>query len=143
MTQKIKSEKVPFIIEFAQIGSTDIGYISVAEFPNSLPFDVKRVFWSYYTPQMITRGRHAHYQLEQILVAVSGKIIVTNESQSGKITTHILENPNQGLYIPPMYWHVIQFTHNAVMMSLASMEYDESDYIREYKDFKKLNSKKQ
>src|SRR5258708_7359867 len=141
MTKNNKPESKPRLIEFARIGSSEIGYISVAEFPSSLPFDVKRVFWSYYTPQMITRGRHAHHNLEQILVPVSGKIIVTNESPEGEITTHVLENPNEGLYIPPMYWHVIQFTHNAVMMSLASMEYDEKDYIREYDDFKKLNNK--
>jgi len=133
--------KVPYIIDFGTIGSPDIGYISVAQFPGNLPFRVERVFWSFYTPQMITRGRHAHFNLEQILVPVSGKIIVTNESLSGNITTHILESPNQGLYIPSMYWHVIQFSHNAVMMSLASMAYEESDYIRDYTEFKKLNTK--
>ena len=135
-------DKTPYTLEFGTIGSSEIGYISVAEFPKSIPFKIERVFWSYYTPQMITRGRHAHYRLEQILIAVSGKIIVTNESLSGHINTHILETPNTGLYIPPMYWHVIQFSHNAVMMSLASMPYEESDYIRDYNDFKKMNLNK-
>lgn len=134
------NNKKPFLISFDSIGSDQIGYISVAEFPAKIPFAIKRVFWSYFTPQMITRGRHAHHKLEQILVAVSGKIIVTNESPSGETTTHILENPNEGLYIPAMFWHIIQFSHNAVMMSLASMEYNEDDYIRDYEKYKNMNT---
>ncbi len=125
----------PFLIELKSIGDSKEGYLTVAEESKDVPFDIKRVFWSYYTPQMITRGRHAHYKLEQVLVAVSGKIIVTNESISGETTVHVLEEPNIGLYIPPMHWHVIQFSHNAVMMSLASTLYDEKDYILSYEDF--------
>ncbi len=128
--------KVPYLIELKSIGSPDIGYISIAESAGLIPFEIKRVFWSYYTPQMITRGRHAHFNLQQVLVAVSGKIVVTNESPEGETTVHILENPNVGLYIPPMYWHVMQFSHSAVMLSLASMEYNEKDYIRDYDEFK-------
>ncbi len=127
----------PYLVELKSIGSPDIGYISIAESLQSIPFEIKRVFWSYYTPQMITRGRHAHHQLEQVLVAVSGKVIVTNESKDGNTTVHVLENPNTGLYIPPMFWHVMQFSHSAVMLSLASMDYNEKDYIRDYDEFKK------
>ena len=126
----------PYLINFKSIGGPDLGYISVAENNKEVPFEVKRVFWSYYTPQMITRGRHAHHELEQVLVAVTGKIIVTNESPEGETTVHILDSPDIGLYIPPSCWHVMQFSHSAVMMSLASMEYKESDYIRDYNEFK-------
>jgi hypothetical protein len=129
----------PYLINFKSIGSLEIGYLTVAEGGRNIPFEIKRVFWSYYTPQMVTRGRHAHYKLEQILVAVAGKIIVTNENLKGETTVHILENPNVGLYIPPMHWHVIQFSHNAVMMSLASIVYNETDYIRDYEEFKKMS----
>ena len=125
----------PYLIELKSIGDTNEGYLTVAEELKDVPFEIKRVFWSYYTPQMITRGRHAHYKLEQVLVAVAGKIIVTNESIDGETTVHVLEEPNMGLYIPPMYWHVIQFSHNAVMMSLASTLYDEKDYIMDYEEF--------
>ena len=128
----------PYIIELKSIGNTNEGYLTVAEELVDIPFDIKRVFWSYYTPQMITRGRHAHHKLEQVLIAVSGKIIVTNESIDGETTVHILEEPNMGLYIPPMYWHVIQFSHNAVMMSLASKFYEEGDYILDYEEFVKI-----
>lgn len=131
MTEK----KSPYLIDLKSVGSPELGYLSVAEPLKSIPFKIKRVFWSYYTPQMITRGRHAHYKLEQVLVAVAGKITVTNESVDGTTTAHVLESPNVGLYIPPMYWHVMQFSHSAVMLSLASMEYNENDYIRNYDEF--------
>ena len=128
----------PYLIDLKSIGDTFEGYLTVAEELIDVPFDIKRVFWSYYTPQMITRGRHAHYKLEQVLIAVAGKIIVTNESVEGETTVHVLEEPNMGLYIPPMYWHVIQFSHNAVMMSLASTLYDEGDYITDYDIFSNI-----
>ncbi len=131
------TKKEPYLIELKSNGSPDLGYISIAESLQNIPFEIKRVFWSYYTPQLITRGRHAHHHLEQILVAVAGKIVVTNESPAGETTVHILENPNFGLYIPPMFWHVMQFSHNAVMLSLASTAYNENDYIRDYNEFKK------
>lgn len=131
--------KAPYLIELKAIGDSSEGYLTVAEGGIDIPFEVKRVFWSYYTPQMITRGRHAHYQLEQVLVAVSGKIIVTNEDTSGKTTVHVLEDPNVGLYVPPMHWHVIQFSHNAVMMSLASTRYNPEDYISDYESFRKMS----
>ncbi len=131
--------KAPYLIELKAIGDSSEGYLTVAEGSIDVPFDVKRVFWSYYTPQMITRGRHAHYQLEQVLVAVSGKIIVTNEDTSGKTTVHVLEDPNVALYVPPMHWHVIQFSHNAVMMSLASTTYNPEDYISDYEVFRKMS----
>jgi len=132
-----EGNKVPYLIELKSIGSAEIGYLSVAEPLHSIPFEIKRVFWSYYTPQMITRGRHAHHRLEQVLVAVAGKIIVTCETPDGNSGVYVLENPNMGLYVPKMYWHVMQFSHNAVMLSLASTEYDEKDYIRDYDEFKK------
>ena len=134
----MKDFKEPYLIELKSIGDSSEGYLTVAEGKEDVPFDIKRVFWSYYTPQMITRGRHAHYKLEQVIVAVSGKIIVTNENTSGKTSVHVLEDPHIGLYIPPMHWHVIQFSHNAVMMSLASTKYNHDDYISDYEVFRKL-----
>ena len=65
----------PHIIEFPKIGDSIQGYISVAE-KNNLPFEVKRIYWTYYTPESVERGGHAHYNLQQILLAVSGKIII-------------------------------------------------------------------
>ena len=69
----------PHIIEFPKLGSTEIGYISVAENQRNVPFEIKRVFWSYHTPDNVVRGRHAHHQTEMVLVATLGRIIVNTE----------------------------------------------------------------
>jgi hypothetical protein len=132
--------KRPYLINFKSIGSTEIGYLSVAEPEAAVPFQIKRVFWSYYTPQSITRGRHAHYKLEMVLIAASGKIIVSTEDLKGNKDEFILEDPKTGLYIPPMHWHIMQFSHSGVLLSLASTEYSEADYIRDYDVFNGMRS---
>jgi dTDP-4-dehydrorhamnose 3,5-epimerase-like enzyme len=128
----------PHLIDFKISGNVEMGYLAVIENSKNIPFDIKRIFWTYYTPDNVTRGMHAHYKLEQVLVAITGKLTILNESINGEITTHVLDSPNVGLYIPPMYWHDMEFSKNAILLSLASMPYDQSDYIREYEDFIKF-----
>lgn len=128
----------PYLIEFPKLGASDIGYISVAENSALVPFDTKRVFWTYFTPESIVRGRHAHYQTEQVLIAVTGRIIVTTESAAGEVRTYVLDNPNIGLYIPPNNWHTMQYSHTAIQLVLASQPYNELDYIRDYKIFREV-----
>ncbi len=129
--------KEPHYIPFNRFGEPPIGYLTVAENPD-LPFEVKRMFWTYYTPEQVVRGRHAHHETEMILVAVAGRIIVTTEDRDGMIQTFPLEKPNEGLYIPPYSWHTMQYSHNAVQLVLCSTTYDEADYIRDYEAFKNL-----
>lgn len=124
----------PHIIEFPKIGGSVQGYISVAEKDN-LPFEVKRIYWTYYTPESVERGGHAHYDLQQILLAVSGKIIVNIEMPNGNKQEFILENPHTGLFIPKMTWRTMKYSHNAVQVCIASMAFDESDYIRTYEAY--------
>ena len=127
----------PHIIEFPKLGNSHQGYISVAENEN-LPFEVKRIYWTYFTPESVERGGHAHYDLEQILVAVSGKIIVNTEIPGGEKERFILETPNVGVYMPKFCWHTMQYSHNSVQMCIANMVYEEKDYIRDYDVFKKI-----
>ncbi|MES2559965.1 MAG: FdtA/QdtA family cupin domain-containing protein [Bacteroidota bacterium] len=127
----------PHVIDFAKLGESGIGYISVAQ-NNKLPFEIKRIFWTYYTPESIVRGRHAHHQTEQILIAVTGRIVVNTESATGELQSFILDSPNQAVYIPPDVWHTMQYSHTAIQVILASTEYDEKDYIRDYDNFKKI-----
>lgn len=129
----MKSE--PHLINFSKIGNSLTGYISVAE-KDSLPFPVKRVYWTYFTPEDVNRGAHSHFELEQILIAVAGKIGVKTELLNGVKQEFVLDKPNIGLFIPKMCWRELHYTHNAVQICLASMEYDEADYIREYWRFK-------
>jgi len=85
--------KNPHIISFTKIGNSQLGYISVAE-NDLLPFEVKRVYWTYFTPEDVERGGHAHHNLEQILVAVAGKITVDTEMPYGTKNPFVLESPN-------------------------------------------------
>ena len=128
------SHLVPHIIEFPKIGGSIQGYISVAEKAN-LPFEVNRIYWTYFTPENVERGGHAHYQLEQIVVAVAGIVTVDLQTVNGEKSVYILNNPQQGLYIPKLTWRTMRYTHSAVQMCIASLAYDESDYIRDYAKF--------
>lgn len=128
------SYQPPHIIDFGKLGESNIGYLSIAENDN-LPFKIERVFWTYYTPESIVRGRHAHYETEQILVAVTGRIIVTTDDGKGKVETFLLDEPNKAVYIPPNVWHTMQYSHTAIQMVLASKPYLSSDYIRNYNEF--------
>ncbi len=132
--------KNPEIFTFLTIGESAIGYISVSENQKDIPFNVKRVFWAYYTPHHVIRGNHAHFQTEMVLLATSGIIEVETETIEGKKDSFILNQPDQGLFLPKLCWHRMKYSHNAVQLVLASELYDESDYIRDYFDFEKLKN---
>lgn len=126
----------PHIINFDKIGSSELGYITIAEAQRNVPFDIKRVYWTYYTPQDVVRGGHAHRDLEQVIFAVSGTITFNTEDKEGNKETFVLDHPTKGLYIPKLVWRDIQFSHNAVLLCLASQLYMEKDYFRDYEEFK-------
>ena len=129
---------IPHIINFPSIGSSELGYISIAEELSLVPFKIQRVYWTYYTPQSVIRGGHANIEKELVLVAVSGTIIVTTELSNGLEQKYMLDSPDKGLYVPKLCWHTMKYSHNAVQMVIASNYYSESDYIRDYEIFKKF-----
>ncbi|HMG16019.1 MAG TPA: FdtA/QdtA family cupin domain-containing protein [Saprospiraceae bacterium] len=128
-------DQQPYLITFPQFGNPVEGYIAVSEYAIHIPFEVKRTFWTYYTPESITRGRHAHYKTEMVLIAAAGKIIIDLESSNKEKSNFILDSPQVGLYMPPLYWHSMKYSHNAIQIVLASTEYNEEDYIRDYEAF--------
>jgi hypothetical protein len=128
----------PYLIKFPQLGGSDIGYISVAERQQHVPFEIKRVFWTYYTPESILRGRHANHLTKQVLVAVAGRITVTTELADRTIQVFRLDKLQIGLYVPPHAWHTMQYLHTAVQLVFASTQYDEADYIRRYEEFQQI-----
>lgn len=130
--------KQPQKIHINQIGTPSLGYISVMEEDKNLPFPVKRVYWTYFTPNHVQRGAHAHRDLEQVIFAVSGIIHFKLENTKGQKFDFSLDKPNHGIYIPNGYWRDIQFSHNAVLLCLASDIYKEEDYIRDYAQFKSI-----
>lgn len=100
-----------------------------------VPFDTRRVYYLYDIPCGEQRGGHAHRQLEQLLVAVSGSFSVKLDDGCGQRTV-FLNNPSQALYIGPGIWRTLEnFSSGAVCLVLASHPYDEADYIREYDQF--------
>lgn len=128
----------PYLIDFPKLGASEIGFISVTEQNKLIPFEIQRIFWTYYTPESIVRGRHAHHQTEQVLIAAAGRITVTTEMPDGIVSVHRLEDPHVGLYVPPHAWHTMQYSHSAVQLVFASHKYDEQDYIRQYEQFREV-----
>lgn len=127
----------PYLIEFKSIGNSSLGYISVAEHNDLIPFEIQRVYWTYFTPQDVERGGHANIEKELVMVAVSGTITVSVETLDGYKDKFVLGKPNVGVYIPKLCWHTMSYSHSAVQMVIASNLYCENDYIRSYEVFRK------
>lgn len=126
----------PSYFNLDKIGDSSLGFITVAENLKNTPFEIKRVYWTYYTPQDVIRGGHAHRNLEQLIFAVAGTIQFNTENQNGEKEEFLLDSPSKGLYLPKLIWRDIKFSHNAVLLCLASELYDENDYFRNFDDYK-------
>lgn len=114
------------------------GNITVVENAKTIPFDIKRVYYLYDVPGGEARGGHAHKELYQLIVAASGSFNVTLDDGRVKRTV-TLNRPYQGLYVVPGIWRELDnFSSGSVCLVLASEEYQESDYIRTYEEFKKI-----
>lgn len=122
------------LIEIDQIGDRR-GHISVVENHSQVPFEVKRVYYLYDVPSGEERGGHAHKELQQLIVAVSGSFdIVVNDGNTKK--TFSLNRPNKGLYFPAGLWREINnFSSGAICLVLASQVYQVGDYLRDYDEF--------
>lgn len=123
------------MIELDKHHSNRKGNLTVVENGQTLPFDVKRVYYLYDIPGGESRGAHAHKQLSQLIIAASGSFRVTLDD--GKVKrSFFLNRPYQGLYVKPGIWRDLDdFSSGAVCMVLASEVYEKEDYIRDYKDF--------
>lgn len=125
----------PHLIQFNTHGESAIGYLAVAQIQEGIPFEVKRVFWTYFTPQSVIRGRHAHHATSMILIAVHGRIEVHTELLNGQKNSFLLDRPDVGVFMPPLTWHTMQYSHDAVQLVLTDTEYRAEDYIRSYEEF--------
>lgn len=123
------------IIELPRHHSDRRGNLSVVTGGESVPFDVRRVYYIYDVPGGESRGAHAHRQLHQLVVAVSGSFSVT--VFDGRISrTFRLDRPYMALHIVPGIWRTLdEFSSGAVCLVLASEGYDEADYIRSHTEF--------
>ena len=123
------------IIELDKHHSDRKGNLSVVQNEDTIPFDVKRVYYLYDVPGGESRGAHAHKELSQLIVAASGSFTVTLDD--GKVKrSFLLNRPYQGLLVVPGIWRTLDdFSSGSVCMVLASHGYDKNDYIREYDEF--------
>ena len=117
------------------------GNITVIENRKMIPFDLKRVYYLYDVPGGEERGGHAHKELYQLIIAVSGSFdVLINDGENTKSIS--LNRPYQGLYIVPGIWReLVNFSSGSSCLVLASHVYDENDYIRDYIDFQKFKTK--
>ena len=130
-----KSFMYPKIIDLNFIQSLS-GNLIVASVFSEIPFVPKRMFLIHnVVDNNLVRGKHAHKECHQFLVASSGSLTVNYRNKTMNKMV-VLDNPNIGLYLPPLTWsEQTQYNPDTVLLVLASHDYDEADYIRDYDDF--------
>lgn len=121
------------IIEIPKIEDSR-GNLSIIE-SATIPFAIKRVYYLYDVPSNASRGGHAHKRLWQLLIPLSGSFdVILKDGVNEKVVT--LNKPNKGLLIKNHIWRELDnFSSGVVCLVIASEEFDESDYIRDYADF--------
>ena len=125
------------LIDFIERGD-DRGTLVAIEESSDIPFVIRRVYYVYDTGAGVRRGRHAHRDLLQVAVAVSGSCRFLLDDGHEKAEA-LLDRPNRGLLIGPMIWReMFDFSKDCVLMVLADLPYRESDYIRDYAEFLRL-----
>jgi dTDP-4-dehydrorhamnose 3,5-epimerase-like enzyme len=125
------------IIKFETLGDERGSLVSL-ECNKSIPFDIKRVYYITVTQKDISRGFHAHRNLKQVAVCVTGscRFVLDNGKEKEEV---ILEGATNGLLIEDLIWREMHdFSSDCVLLVLASEFYDELDYIRNYDVFKNI-----
>jgi dTDP-4-dehydrorhamnose 3,5-epimerase-like enzyme len=112
------------------------GNLTFIEEQRHVPFPIVRVYYLYDVPGGATRGGHAHRELEQLIVAISGSFdVILDDGENRRTVT--LNRSRIGLHMPPMIWReLVNFSSGSVCMVLASAYYDEADYYRDYEEFR-------
>ncbi len=124
------------IIEFGEFGDERGSLVVIEGEQKDIPFFIKRVFYMYGSDEKVIRGQHANRKTEFVLINVCGtsKVKVDNGFETEIIE---LNRPRMGLYIPTMMWKdMYDFSEDSVLLVLASENYDGSEYIRNYEEFK-------
>lgn len=111
------------------------GSITPIEGSDTIPFDIERVFYLYDVPFDASRGGHAHRRLQQVIICMMGSFdVIVDDGRVRRTVT--LRRADQGLYVPIFIWaELVNFSSGAVCLTLASMAFEEIDYIRQYEDF--------
>lgn len=122
------------IYQFKNLGDGRGSLVSL-ESNKNLPFNIKRVYYMYGCTPTKPRGFHAHRELQQIAIAISGSCRILLDDGITKKWLQ-LNSPEQGVHIGNMVWHEMHdFSDDCILMVLADDFYDEADYIRDYDQF--------
>ena len=109
------------------------GNLTFIQFPQQVPFEIERVFWTYNVPSGAIRGGHAYKIQQEVIVALSGSFDVIVKLINGDVQKISLNRGDLGVYLPPMSWrHLENFSTNAFSLHLSSKSFDENDYIRDF-----------
>lgn len=113
----------------------DRGNLSFLQHDQQIPFAVRRAYWIYDVPGGEIRGSHAFRRTQEIIIALSGSFdIVLHDGTTQQ--TYSLNRSYTGLYVPQLLWRTLQnFSTNSLALILASTDYDEADYIRQFDEF--------
>jgi glyoxylate utilization-related uncharacterized protein len=123
------------IIDFPKILDPR-GNLTFLQNPQHIPFEIKRVFWTYDVPGGETRGGHAYKEQEEIIIVLSGSLDVIITNKDGTQDKIQLNRSYYGLYLPAKTWrHMENFSTNSLGLHVSSKEYEEQDYIRDFNDF--------
>ena len=123
------------MMEFPQLGDAR-GHLIVVEGAQSVPFEIKRVFYIYGSEQGVVRGQHANKKTQFALVNIAGTSKVRVLDGKGNEAVFSLNRPHTGLYLPQMVWKdMFDFSEDSILLVLASEHYDSAEYIRDYAAF--------
>ena len=121
-------------VDFPPLGD-DRGSLVALEAGKTVPFDIKRVYYIFGTQSGVARGFHAHKNLKQVAVCVTGKCRMILDDGVTREEAW-LDSPIKGLLISDLVWlEMHDFSEDCVLLVLASEHYDETDYIRSYDEF--------
>ena len=124
-----------FKFKLKKKGNDNIGFLVPLEVDTNLPFEVKRIFYTYGAPNESERGFHAYYNTEQVLVCIYGSVKIKC-FDGKKEEIYKLNKSDEALYIRPLVWrNTFEYSCDAVLLVLSSLEYNEQDYIRDYEEF--------
>jgi|ERR1035441_2893179 UDP-2-acetamido-3-amino-2,3-dideoxy-glucuronate N-acetyltransferase len=124
----------PRLIQIPHFGD-ERGVLSVIDWEDSLPFVPKRFYYILNTHDGVKRGKHAHWEEGEVVLALSGSFTVLADDGTSE-TTYRLDRPDAALYIPPMIWHELyEFSADAVCAVFASERFNIKDYCCDYEQF--------
>jgi len=126
----------PLIIDFPRIEDPR-GNLTFLQYPNQIPFEIKRSFWTYDVPGGEIRGGHAYKNQKEVIIALSGSFDVVITNLDGSIVKYSLNRSYYGLYLPAQTWrHMENFSTNSLALHVSSEIFSNEDYLRDFEEYK-------